>query len=348
MPSQRIVSAELELLLSQYMRLRIDSLRRESEEAVARQRREADAARRAATRAAVERELGSTVSRLLALATYGLLLGVFGSPALIASIADPKALADHFQTTTQALSEAVTALPGVPGTIIGGAVTALVVLAFQSTSVSLRSDLAGTIVGAIAVLAALGFAAAITSGPFWAVAGLFGLVGSAYVLYRFFDMLEGLVAVVGGVADEPRRGPSLLVRATLAARTLTAWFTPANRWLRFTFLSCGVFSIVLVTVTTAVWELGHDHAGYVYWSSWAGQRVFVGWTLWAFLVTPRAVRIALWSQVGWAALVLALLLLTPVSAVFALAVAAMVLVNVTVLVLRSRPPVEEWAHRLRG
>jgi hypothetical protein len=89
---------------------------------------------------------------------------------------------------------------------------------------------------------------------------------------------------------------------------------------------------VLVVLAAAATD--PNNGGWLFWPARVALFVLAGWSAWACLATPSAVRIPLWSTLGWAALLLLLSAATVVTAAFAVVIVLLLAAAVFELVFR--------------
>ncbi len=325
-------SPHLEQVLEQYLTLRIHALQRED-----RSRTEQEL--KAAADAALRTEVGRMVTRLFLLASYALVLGVIGTPQLLATLVNPAELGRLLQEAAVRLDSLIQLVPDALRSAVIGAVGGLAALSFNSTSSRVRFDVGGTLFVGVVVVSILGFASAASTGVIGTLAFMLGLAFSLYVVLEFFRVLRGLDTAA---ADTERAEPPILSR--LAGRSLSipcvAELRGLGRAIRPDHSRPGTLAFLIVPpismaviVSVALADQAGPPGPLLYWVFLSGLIAFIAWCAWACVATPRQVRIPLWSMVGWSSLVLLLVFFTAVSAIFAVAMVVLLVVNLQVVVL---------------
>ncbi|MDQ6772259.1 MAG: hypothetical protein M3024_04615 [Candidatus Dormibacteraeota bacterium] len=291
----------------------------------------AEAARRARQRDVVRAQVGRLTSFLVLLAAYGLLLGVASRVLVLSAMVDPASLANAAGGVAQVGSSAVASIPGaLQGTLIS-ALTAFALFVFGGTSSNIRSDLGGLVFVGVTMLSLLGIAAAAFTGTFGILLALPGLVAAIVIVGELCWMLVRMqqAEALTAVRPEEKWSP-----ARWSSRLLTRCnerLSPSQKPLVMVAFAA-VPALCLAAVAGAVWLNG----GLLYTPAFVSRFVAMAWCLWAIVVTPAAARIPIWGGLVWGGLIAAQLSAFSVSYLFALAVAALVYVDVVWLVLAPR------------
>jgi hypothetical protein len=212
---------------------------------------------------------------------------------------------------------------------------ALFLLVFRSTPLGIRFGLGGVLFMGAVALSLLGMAVAASAGVVGAVAGLVGTVAAVVIVYELNQMLEkasGLNAPANSLTE------SVDVRAAQRVGGSIDWVGRRVRVVdnlpgRIVFLAVPVLAIVVVGIAAV---LDSKRGSPLYSASWVAQRAFPLWCLWAFAVTPAAIRLSLWSLLVWGYVFATLFSFGAISILYALALLATVLINVVLLVVLPR------------
>jgi len=230
-----------------------------------------------------------------------------------------------------ALNSAIGVVPESLRATLIAALSKFLLFLFGTASMRALSDVGGMAFVGAAVLSVLAFSAAATSGPIGALAALPGMIAAAYLIHEFLAMIDGLHRGSEEVADSR---PSALARRLGPLLSRLDVLRPGqSRGAALAFVALPTVAIVAVIGVAVVSGTG-DPGRFAYWISWSGQRAGILWSVWAFAVTPRSVRIPLWSGAAWSGLILAVVFFNPVSAVFGLAMTAILFINVMIVVMR--------------
>jgi hypothetical protein len=270
-------------------------------------------------------------------------VGEIGTPQLLATLVNPAELGRLLQEAALRLNDVIGLIPDALRSTVIGAVTGLALLSFNSASSRARLDLGGTLFVGVVVVSILGFASAANTGVIGALAFLVGVAASLYVVLEFFRVVPVLdTAAPGGTAPSPSLLSRFVLRwwsaapAAQAGRLVRSAVRPGrSRPSLIAFLITPPASIAAMVVVTVA-----DRAGppgpLLYWVFLSGLVLFLAWCAWACIATPSQVRIPMWSMVGWSCAVLLIVFFTAVSAVFAVAMVLMLVVNLQVAIL-GRP-----------
>jgi hypothetical protein len=316
-------SSKVEEALLQYLELRIGEIR--------------DAAadrEKSGERDKLKVEVGQMFTRVGVLALYALILGIAFQPHLIGALTDPGEVARRMRSATSSLTIIQFVPPEFRATLIA-ACGALFLLIFRSTPLGVRFGIGGVLfMGAIA-LSLLGMAVAASAGVVGAVAGLAGMAAAIVIVYELNQMLEkasGLNAPTNSLTE------SIDARAAQRLGGSIDWVGRKARVVdnlpgRIVFLAVPVLAIVVVGLAAV---LEPKPGSLLYSASWVAQRGFPLWCLWAFAVTPSAIRLSLWSLLVWGFVFANLFSFGVISILYALALLATVLINVVLLVVPPR------------
>lgn len=107
--------------------------------------------------------------------------------------------------------------------------------------------------------------------------------------------------------------------------------------LAVTFVATPLLTVLVFLAAAAT---DPNNGGWLFWPARIALFALALWSAWACLATPNAVRIPLWSMLGWAALLLLLSAATTVTAWFAVVIVLLLAGSVFELVFRhaSAPP----------
>jgi hypothetical protein len=321
-PASSDQSSKLEDALLQYLELRIGEIR---DAAADRQK--------SGERDKLKLEVSQMFTRVGVLALYALILGTAFQPHLIGALTDPGEVARRMRSAMSSLTIIQFVPPEFRATLIA-ACGALFLLIFRSTPLGIRFGIGGVLfMGAIA-LSLLGMAVAASAGVLGAVAGLVGIVAAVVIVYELNQMLEKASDL-----NAPANSLTESIDAKAAQRLGGSidWVgrkvrVVDNLLARIVFLGVPVLAIGAVG-TSAVLDA---HSGPLYWASRVAQPSFALWCLWAFAVTPSAIRLSLWSLLVWGFVFATLFSFGVISILYALALLATVLINVVLLIILPR------------
>jgi hypothetical protein len=309
--------AELQHQLARFLEHRLRAL--EDEE-----RERADRARRAA----VQRTLVEMGTWLALIAAYSVLVALVSSATLIAALVDPSAIGHRLSDMNHGYTTYSETIPDDVRKLIYSALIGSSLLVLRVASLKSRSAAGGVIFIGVAVLSLVGFSAAFASGPVGVLAALPGFAGVLILIRRFLVFINGLPGVESVRAkpttSRPPRIPAAR-RFDQVIKRLGEVLSPVrDRPLGVAFVAVPIVAIVVVLVAAAV----NSYRGPLFWASRISQIVFLAWCLWAVAVTPRAVRIPLWSAPVTGTLTLLLFLYGTVAVVFLVVLLAVLLINV--------------------
>ncbi len=313
------LSPQLERTLMRYLELRIQEL--ESSEV---ERKESG------ERGELTAAIGQMLTRVSVLAVYALAIATAFQSVLIAALLNPQEVASRVKAAVSSLTIINSIPPAFQGTVVA-ALGALALLAFRSTPLGVRANIVGPLFMGVIALSILSLSAAAAAGAVGMLAALPGFVAAVVIVYEFGLVLE---RTLQGQPDRAPAARTVDSRFTRQAAMVLNWLgsrvrVTESRAALFVFL--GVPAVIIAVVVAAVLTNG----GPLYWPSWIAQRAFPVWCVWAFAVTPKVVRIPLWSLLIWAALFLTLFFGTAVANIYALAILTTLLGNVMLAVLRS-------------
>jgi hypothetical protein len=316
----------LEALAAHFLDLSIERLEADNR-AVEEQRR----------RQAIQADVGKVVAQLLVLGPYAVAVGIVSQAVLNAALLDPELLVRRLRdlvSGSTAVTGAVTgAIPDAFRGIVISAISSLVLLVFRGTSIGLRAELGGVLFMGIVTLAIYGLCAAFGTGIVGSLIALPGLVFAVVVTFEFSHMVLRITASSGGAGSAPRapgRGFFARVQRLLSdfGRTTNPTTRPA---LAGAFVAIPLLAVLLFLAAAAT---NADNGGWLFWPARISLFALALWSAWACLATPNAVRIPLWSTLGWAALLLLLSAATVVTAVFAVVIVLILAGSVFELVFR--------------
>lgn len=278
-------------------------------------------------------EVGKVVAQLLLLAPYAVAVGIVSQGVLHAAILDPDLLLHRLRdlvSGSTAVSGNVTgAIPDALRGVFFSAISALVLLVFRGTSIGLRAELGGALFMGLVTMSIYGLSAGFGTGMIGSLVALPGLVLAVVVTFEFTHMVLRITSTAGAAEAVPgtARGIFGHLRRRLSDLVRRARPTGSNA-LAATFVSIPLL-VVLVSLAAAA-----AGGGWLFWPARIALFALAGWSAWACVATPGAVRTPLWSMLGWAALLLLLSAATAVTAIFAVAIVLVLAGSVFELVFR--------------
>jgi len=288
-------------------------------------------------RQAIQADVGKVVAQLLVLGPYAVAVGIASQAVLNAALLDPELLVRRLRdlvSGSTAVTGAVTgAIPDAFRGIVISAISSLVLLVFRGTSIGLRAELGGVLFMGFVTLAVYGLSAGFGTGIVGSLIALPGLVLAVVITFEFTHMVLRITASPAGSALGPRpAGRGFFARAQSLLGDFGRRVDPATKpALAVAFVGIPVLAVLLFLAAAAT---NGDNGGWLFWPARVSLYALAGWSAWACLVTPNAVRIPLWSTLGWAALLLLLSAATAVTAAFAVMVVLIVAGSVFELVFR--------------
>ena len=288
-------------------------------------------------RQAMQADVGKVVAQLLVLGPYAVAVGIVSQAVLNAALLDPELLVRRLRdlvSGSTAVTGAVTgAIPDAFRGIVISAISSLVLLVFRGTSIGLRAELGGVLFMGFVTLAVYGLSAGFGTGIVGSLIALPGLVLAVVITFEFTHMVLRITASPAGSALGPRpAGRGFFARAQSLLGDFGRRVDPATKpALAVAFVGIPVLAVLLFLAAAAT---NGDNGGWLFWPARVSLYALAGWSAWACLVTPNAVRIPLWSTLGWAALLLLLSAATAVTAAFAVMVVLIVAGSVFELVFR--------------
>jgi hypothetical protein len=286
-------------------------------------------------REVMKAEVGKVVAQLLVLGPYAVAVGIVSQAVLHDALLDPDLLVRRlrdFVTGSNAVNSAVTgAIPDALKGIVFSAVSSLVLLVFRGTSIGLRAELGGSLFMGVVTLSVYGLTAGFGTGVVGSLIALPGLVLAAVVTFEFTHMVLRITSPSEPEASpETARGFFARLRQLLSELGRRAHPT-GSTLLAAAFVAIPLLSVLVVLAAAAI---DPNNGGWLFWPARISFFVLAGWSAWACLATPSAVRIPLWSTLAWAALLLLLSAATAVTAAFAVVILLLLASGVFELVFR--------------
>ncbi len=284
-------------------------------------------------RKAMQGEVGKVVAQLLLLAPYAVAVGIVSQAVLHAAILDPDLLLRRLRdlvSGSTAVSGGVTgAIPDALRGVFFSAISALVLLVFRGTSIGLRAELGGALFMGLVTLSVYGLSAGFGTGIIGSLVALPGLVLAVVVTFEFTHMVLRITSTPGAAEAVPATARGIFERLRRRLNDLVTRARPTGSTaLAATFVAIPLL-VVLVSLAAAA-----TNGGWLFWPARIALFALAGWSAWACLATPGAVRIPLWSMLGWAALLLLLSAATVVTAMFAVVIVLVLACSVFELVFR--------------
>jgi hypothetical protein len=286
-------------------------------------------------REAIKAEVGKVVAQLLVLGPYAVAVGIVSQAVLHDALLDPDLLVRRlrdFVTGSNAVNSAVTgAIPDALKGIVFSAVSSLVLLVFRGTSIGLRAELGGVLFMGFVTLSIYGLTAGFGTGVVGSLIALPGLVLAVVVTFEFTHMVLRITSSPGAEAT-PDTGRGIFARIRRLLSDLGRRAHPTGSIaLAAAFVGLPLISVLVFLAAAAT---DPNNGGWLFWPARIALFVLAGWSAWACLATPSAVRIPLWSTLGWAALLLLLSAATVVTAAFAVVIVLLLASGVFELVFR--------------
>jgi hypothetical protein len=316
------LSPALESRAAEFLDLSIERLKADN--------RASDEQRRKAT---TQTEVGKVVAQLLVLGPYAVAVGIVSQAVLNAALLDPDLLLRRLRdlvSGTNAVSGAVTgAIPDALRGIVFSAISSLVLLVFRGTSTGLRAELGGALFMGLVTLSVYGLAAGFGTGIIGSLVALPGIVLAVVLTFEFSHMVLRITASTEPGAIPPAVGRGFFVRLRRMLAEFGRKANPAAGPAR----AAAFVAIPLVGVLLSV-GAAFTQGGLLFWPARISLYALALWSAWACLATPSAVRIPLWSMLGWATLLLLLSAATTVTAVFAVVIVLLLAGSVFELIFR--------------
>lgn len=306
---------EVDRVLLRYLQLRVAELERAAEA-------DLEGERRSAIRGAV----GQMVAWLLLFVGYAIALGLASASVLNEALANPGLLVDRLRTVLRIAGETSVAVPDPIRGVLLSATSALILLIFRSASFNLRSDIGGALFMGLLVVSLAGLSSAAASGILGVLVALPGFVAAIAIGYELVETLKRLSTQ--WTEAEPRPKTRLLDWLAAVAKAIHP-----RRSLVVSVLFAGLPWLFVAMIGGSILTEG----GPLWWPSRLSMYGLAVWSVWALLVTPPVVRVALWSIVPWSALVALQLAIGVVAVIFAFGVVLLLHLNIVLAVLRSSP-----------
>jgi hypothetical protein len=320
------LTAALESRAAQFLDLSIERLEADNRAGAEQQRK-----------AAIQADVGKVVAQLFVLGPYAVAVGIVSQAVLNAALLDPDLLLRRLRdlvSGSNAVSGAVTgAIPDALKGIVFSAISSLVLLVFRGTSIGLRAELGGVLFMGIVTLSIYGLSAGFGTGTIGSLVALPGLVLAVVVTLEFTHLVLRITSSPGRpAAPRPAAGDGFFARLRQRLGDLGQTIDPARKpALAAAFVAVPVLTVLLFLGAAAT---NADNGGWLFWPARVSLYALALWSAWACLATPGAVRIPLWSMLGWAAVLLLLSAATAVTAVFAVVVVLLLAGSVFELVFR--------------
>lgn len=303
------------------------------------QRLEADnrASEEQQRRAAIQADVGKVVAQLLVLGPYAIAVGFVSQAVLNAALLDPDLLVRRLRdiaSGSTAVSGAVSgAIPDALRGVVFSAISSLVLLVFRGTSIGLRAELGGVLFMGLVTLSIYGLSAGLGTGVIGSLVALPGVVLAVVVTVEFTHMVLRITSSPDRPAvAPPAAGHGIFARLRRSLSEFGRSADPASKPLfAAVFVTVPVLAVVLFLGAAAV---NADNGGWLFWPARLSLYALALWSAWACLATPSAVRIPLWSMLGWAAILLLLSAATAVTAGFAAVIVLLLAGSVFELVFR--------------
>jgi len=288
-------------------------------------------------RAAIQADVGKVVAQLLVLGPYAVAVGFVSQAVLNAALLDPDLLVRRLRDIvggSTAVSGAVSgAIPDALRGIVFSALSSLVLLVFRGTSIGLRAELGGVLFMGLVTISIYGLSAGLGTGAIGSLVALPGLVLAAVVTVEFTHMVLRITSSPDRPAvAEPVAGRGFLARLRVLLADFGRSADPAAKpALAAVFVAVPVVAVLLFLAAAAT---NADNGGWLFWPARLSLYALALWSAWACLATPGAVRIPLWSMLGWAAILLLLSAATAVTAGFTVVIVLLLAGSVFELVFR--------------
>jgi hypothetical protein len=231
---------------------------------------------------------------------YSAVLAAFSLTSLVGVLLVPAQVPHALESGFDSFVAFLAAVPDPVRVIVLPLLSSTALLAFRATTISARSNLGGALFGGLVMLALLGLAATAAAPPWGTLVAAPGFIAAGVILYEFCDTVIRVRALSGPSPDEPQAGiggPPSLVRLFRAAGRYAERLHPARSqwpWLVF-LLVPPLATLILVTAVFAY----HSNASWFRPIGSVALLSLVGWAVWACVATPAAVRIPIWSGLGW-------------------------------------------------
>ena len=287
-------------------------------------------------REAIQAEVGKVVAQLLVLAPYAVAVGIVSQAVLHAAILDPDLLLRRLRdlvSGSTAVSGAVTgAIPDALRGVFFSAISSLVLLVFRGTSIGLRAELGGALFMGLVTLSVYGLSAGFGTGIIGSLVALPGLVLAVVVTFEFTHMVLRITSSSETVEAAPATGRGIFARVRRLLGDLGRRAHPTrSRSVAAAFVAIPLLAVAVFLGAAAT---NPTNGGWLFWPARIALFALAGWSAWACLATPGAVRIPLWSMLGWAALLLLLSAATAVTAGFAVVIVLLLAGTLFELVFR--------------
>jgi len=316
------LTAALESRATHFLDLSIERLEADNR-ATAEQRR----------REAIKGEVGKVVGQLLILGPYAVAVGIVSQAVFNAALLDPDLLLRRLRdlvSGSTAVTGAVTgAIPDALRGIVFSAISSLVLLVFRGTSIGLRAELGGALFMGLVTLSIYGLTAGFGTGIIGSLVALPGLVLAVVVTAEFTHMVLRITSEPGAAKGSPATGRGVFARIRRLLGDLGRRAHPTGSTSAAAAFVAIPLLALLVSAGAAV-----TSGGWLFLPARIALFAVAGWSAWACLATPGAVRIPLWSTLVWATLLLLLSAATVVTTVFAVVIALLLTCTVFELVFR--------------
>lgn len=322
MDSLRALSPALNQRAARFLELSIERLEADRSAATEQGRREE-----------IRDEVGKVIGQLLVLGPYAVAVGILSQAVLNAALLDPGLLVQRlrdFVSGSTAMSGAVTsAIPDALRGVVFSALTSLLLVIFRGTSIGLRAELGGALFMGFVTVSIYGLTAGFGTGIVGGLIAIPGLVLAAVVTYEFTHMVLRITAAPRTTERSSSAEGSWFAWPRRLLVSVGLWADP-TRSATASALFVGIpLLALLVTIAAAV-----TNGGVLFLPARAALFALVGWSVWACLATPGAVRLPLWSTLAWGALLLLLSAATTVTAIFGIAIVLLLSGMVFELVFR--------------
>lgn len=286
-------------------------------------------------REAIQAEVGKVVAQLLVLGPYAVAVGIVSQAVLHDALLDPDLLLRRLQdlvTGSNAVNSAVrNAIPDALRGIVFSAISSLIVLVFRGTSVGLRAELGGILFMGVVTICVFGLTASFGTGIIGTLVALPGLVLAVVVTFEFTHVVLRITSS-SGVEASPAAGRDIVARVRWLLSDLSRRAHPTrSKGIAAAFVAVPLLAVLVILAAAATYT---NNGSPLFWPARISLFALGGWSAWACLATPSAVRIPLWSMLGWAALLLLLSTATAVTAGFAVVIVLLLASSVFELVFR--------------
>ena len=320
------LTADLGSRAAHFLDLSIGRLEADQRSAMEQQRREG-----------IQSEIGKVVAQLFVLGPYAVAVGIISQAVLNQALLNPGLLLERLRdlvSGSNAVTGAVTAaIPDALRGVVFSAIGSLLLLVVRGTSIGLRAELGGALFLGVVTLCVYGLTAGLGTGLVGALVALPGLVLAIVITFEFTHMLLRVTASTGAAELPTSAGRG----AFASLRRLLAELGRRGHPTRSRAISIAFLAIPLIAVLINV-GAAFTAGGWLFWPARISLFALAGWGAWACLATPGAVRIPLWSMLGWATLLLLLSAATTVTAVFAVVVVLLLAGSAVELVFGHSDP----------